>query len=112
MPHVVQIDLSNVSQQGQVSTPGERHWLLRAVYGRDLLKAKLRQVRPDLTIKRWADQRELDPLLEDMVDLLGLRDWVEPRTAVARLQYLPLVLRMLVAVDEGAPLPEWRQRMA
>jgi hypothetical protein len=108
MPHVVQLDLSNVSSHGQALSTGERHWLLRAVYGRDLLKAKLRQVRPDLLVKRWAEQRELDPLLDDMVDALDLRDWPEPVTASARLRYLPLVLRMGVAVDSGAPLPSWR----
>lgn len=108
MPHVVQLDLSNVSAHGQALSTGERHWLLRAVYGRDLLKAKLRQVRPDLAVKRWADQRDLDPLLDDMVDALDLRDWPEPVTAAARLRYLPLVLRMMVAVDAGAPVPSWR----
>lgn len=108
MPHVVQLDLSNVSSHGHAPANGERHWLLRAVYGRDLLKAKLRQVRPDLVVKRWAEQRELDPLLDDMVDEMNLRDWPEPVTAAARLRYLPLVLRMMVAVDEGAPLPTWR----
>jgi hypothetical protein len=108
MPHVVQLDLSNVSSHGRAPAVGGRHWLLRAVYGRDLLKAKLRQVRPDLVVKRWAEQRELDSLLDDMVDEMNLRDWPEPVTAAARLRYLSLVLRMLVAVDEGAPLPTWR----
>jgi len=108
MPHVVQLDLSNVSSHGQGLSTGERHWLLRAVYGRDLLKAKLRQVRPDLAVKRWAEQRDLDPLLDDMVDALDLRDWPEPVTAAARLRYLPLVLRMMVAVDACAPVPSWR----
>lgn len=108
MPHVVQIDLSNVSSHGQAPASGERHWLLRAVYGRDLLKAKLRQVRPDLAVKKWAEQRELDPLLDDMVDEMDLREWPEPQTAGARLRYLSLVLRMGVAVDAGAPLPSWR----
>ena len=80
MPHVVQLDLSDVSTQGVQVSRGERHWLLRAIYGRDLLKAKLRAQRPDLQVNKWAEQRELDDLLEGVVDALKLRDWPEPRT--------------------------------
>lgn len=75
------------------------HWLLRSVYGRDLLKAKLRKVRPDLKVKYWASQRELDGALECMVDVLELRDWPQPRTIRERCRYLAQVVRLHIAVD-------------
>lgn len=108
MPHVVHLDLSSASRE-QVEGPEPPHWLLRAVYGRDLLKAKLRKVRPDLTVKYWASQPELDDALEYMVDVLGLRDWPQPRTAAERVRYLALVLRMHLALETEAPFPDWRQ---
>ena len=49
MPHIVQLDLSDISAHGrefEALPAASRHWLLGAIYGRDLLKAKLRQVRP------------------------------------------------------------------
>ena len=107
MPHVIQLDLSQ--QSGDVVVGGERHWLLDALYGRDLLKDKLRKSRPDLTVSRWAVQEHLDDVLEGMVDQLGLRDWPEPVGALARLRCVPLVLRMMMAVDANKELPDWRQ---
>lgn len=108
MSHVVQLDLSTVNSHGQAQSTGARHWLLRAVYGRDLLKAQLRAVRPDLTVKRWAEQRELDPSLDEMVDVLQLRDWPEPRTAMEHVRYVATVLKMMCAVDNGRDVPSWR----
>lgn len=104
MPHVVVLDLNT---DGDAMAEDRRHWLLDALYGRDLLKAKLRKVRPDLEVKRWVRQ-DIDHLLEPMVDALGLRDWPEPSGAAAKLRYVPLVLRMMLAVDQGLPLPNWR----
>ena len=105
MPHLVELNLT----AGQATLPqAARHWLVDAVYGRDLLKAKLRAVRPDLTVKRWAEQRELNPLLDDMVDALQLRDWPEPKSAMDRVRYVATVLKMMCAVDGGRPVPSWR----
>jgi len=107
MPYVVELNLNHAAGQA-ASQDGARHWLLDALYGRDLLKAKLRAVRPDLTVKRWAEQRELNPLLDDMVDALELRDWPEPKTSMERLRYVATVLKMMCAVDSGRPVPSWR----
>lgn len=107
MPHVVALDLTH-SSETEVGAPAARHWLLDALYGRDLLKAKLRKVRPDLRVSRWAVEEHLDQLLDSMVDELGLRAWPEPKSAGERLRYVPLVLRMMMAVDKDAPVPAWR----
>jgi hypothetical protein len=107
MPYVVQLDLTTTSSS---DFPTESsHWLLSAVYGRDLLKAKLRAVRPDLTVKRWAEQPELNSLLDDMVDALQLRDWPEPKSAMDRVRYVATILKMMCAVDNGRSVPSWRE---
>lgn len=112
MPHIVELDLtpSDFRQfysadevSPAASTPP--HWLLAAVYGRDLLKAKLKKVRPDLAIPSWRHAAELDPLLEEMVDELGLRNWAQPSSVNSRVRYLKTVLSMLIAVEAGRPLP-------
>lgn len=79
-----------------------RHWLLDAVYGRELLKAKLRQVRPDLPVPTWRERPELDPLLDQMIEMLGLRGWEKPRTLKERWRYLCTVLQMAVGVRCGS----------
>lgn len=114
MPHAVELDFTPADFREfylpehieRVQSPS--HWLLDAVYGRELLKAGLRKARPDLTVPTWRDAPELDGVLDGMVDHLGLRDWSEPVTMQARVRYLRLVLAMRVAVDKGAPLPNWR----
>lgn len=105
MPHVVALELTH-SEEAPAAVA--RHWLLDALYGRDLLKARLRKVWPDLGVKSWALQEELDHLLERTIDELGLRNWPEPRGHRARLRYVPLVLRMMLAVDRGVPPPPWQ----
>lgn len=84
-----------------------RHWLLDAVYGRDLLKQRLRQLRPDLHVPIWSDALELDPLLDHLIDDLGLRDWPEPRGLKERCRYLKTVSVMMVAVRGNRELPAW-----
>ena len=84
-----------------------RHWLLDAVYGRDLLKQRLRQVRPDLLVPVWDDAPELDPLLDSVIDDLGLRDWPEPRGLKARCRYLKTVGAMMIAIRNNRELPAW-----
>lgn len=107
MPHVVALDLTH-STETQSPAPAVRHWLLDALYGRELLKAKLRKVRPDLRVSRWAVEEHLDHLLDSMVDELGLRGWPEPKSAGERLRYVHVVLRMMMSVDKDARLPPWR----
>ena len=81
MPHVVNLDLTAADFRQypamEFATP---HWLLGAIYGRPLLKAKLRQMRPDLQVLTMRDAPEQEQLLEVMVDVLDLRDWPEPKT--------------------------------
>ncbi|WP_300707781.1 hypothetical protein [Limnohabitans sp.] len=86
----------------------EPHWLLGSLYGRDLLKIKLRISRPEVVVPEWKHAAHLDPLLEDMVDELGLREMPEPKTFVQRLAYVKTVATMALAVKKNMALPEWR----
>lgn len=54
------------------------HWLVRSACGRNLLVRKLRQLRPGLGFSIWRTHSVLDPLLEAMVDELGLRSMPKP----------------------------------
>lgn len=74
------------------------HWLLDAVYGRGLLMLKLRTQKPEIRVPIWREALELDPLLDQMIDEMGLRHWPRPVGVKARLDYLKTVLRMRVAV--------------
>jgi hypothetical protein len=85
--------------------PAQAHWLLYAVYGRDLLKARLRKAHPELAVRYWARQPELDPALERTIDDLRLRSWPRPRSFADRLRYLMTVVRMKVAIESGSALP-------
>jgi len=91
----------------RVQLGSKRHWLLDAVYGRDLLKQRVRQLRPDLHVPIWDDALELDPLLDHVVDELGLRDWQKPRTLAERCRYLKTVLAMMVSVRTRREMPAW-----
>ena len=87
--------------------PASPHWLLAAIYGRDLLKAKLRQSRPDLVVPEWKHAAHLDTLLELMVDELGLRDMPEPKTMGEKVRYLKTVALMALSVKDGHALTAW-----
>ncbi|MBC5767521.1 hypothetical protein [Ramlibacter albus] len=109
MPHIVELDLTPAEMFRQhPATEREPHWLLKAVYGRDLLKEQLRRSEPNLQVPVWRDAPELDAMLEQMVDRLGLREWTRPTTLRERARYLGLVLAMTRAVQKGAALPDWR----
>lgn len=86
----------------------EPHWLLGTVYGRHLLKAKLRQARPDLQVLMIRDQPEYEQLLESMVEVLGLREWVKPRTISERLNALRMILRTAFRIGESPEPPKPR----
>jgi len=112
MPYVVELDLTPsdfrqfyCAEDESAAAKAPAHWLLSAVYGRDLLKAKLRKERPDLNVSYWRHGADLDPHLECMVDSLGLRGWVQPATVAARVRYLKFVLSLMVAVENGKPIP-------
>ncbi len=84
-----------------------RHWLLDAVYGRELLKARLRQLRPDMRIPAWRERPELDPVLDAVIDDLNLRLWQRPCGFKQRITYLRTVLKMISAVRCGELMPAW-----
>lgn len=86
----------------------EPHWLLGSVYGRDLLKIKLRISRPEVVVLEWRHAAHLDPLLEEMVDELGLRDMPEPKTFGQRLAYVKTVATMAFSMKKNMALPERR----
>ena len=72
----------------------QRHWLLDSLYGRELLKKELRRRMPELHISDWREHRELDPLLDLLLDELALRGWEKPRTVRQRVKYVLTALRL------------------
>lgn len=85
------------------STPPP-HWLLESIYGRQLLKTKLRIVRPDLQIQALFDSPAHEELLDPIIDELSLRDWRRPETALERLAAIRLMLKMTLAIAEASLL--------
>lgn len=75
-----------------------RHWLLDTIYGRELLKEKLRQSRPDLVVPLWRERSELDSLLDRMIDDLDIRGWKKPSTLGERWRYLVQALVLTAEV--------------
>ena len=109
MPHVVNLDLRSADfRQHPAMEDADPHWLLGAIYGRPLLKAKLRLMRPDLQVLAMRDDPAQEQLLETMVDVLDLRDWPEPKTVSERFKAVRLILRMTLDVSEGREPPTWR----
>jgi len=84
------------------------HWLLSHPYGREVLIHKLREVRPDLQFFRFRTPPELEPFLDAMIDLMGMRDWPEPRTVGERVRAGLMLLRIGFAQGGGYELPDWR----
>jgi hypothetical protein len=84
------------------------HWLARSIYGRQLLKTKLRLMRPDLQVSAIWDPPEHEELLESMVDVLDLRDWPEPQTLRERFAAVRLIVRMTFEVREGHEPSHWQ----
>lgn len=107
MAYLVELNLNAGGDSGVPAT-ARRHWLLNAVYGRDLLKAKLRKVRPNMTVPLKRHAEDLDNMLDHMIDVMGLRDWPEPVSAGARVRYLTTVLGMMFAVHRWQALPDWK----
>lgn len=82
------------------------HWLRTSIYGRHLLKLKLRQMRPDLGIVLVREQPQYEGLLEAMVDVLELRDWAAPYTLSQRMASVRAILRIAWNIDAvSAPRP-------
>ena len=70
------------------------HWLLKTIYGRDVLKTYLALFQPKLKISKWRNQPELDVELEKTIDQLGLRNMPEPKTFGERLRYLAIMSKL------------------
>lgn len=119
MPYVIELDMAISPAAADATVAGhglrpsdfrihpgaenaEVHWLLKTVYGRDLLKAQLRKVRPDLSVPRFRHAEELDGALDSMIDLLGLRDWPAPRSVPERVAYMRNLLRLLLQIERDA----------
>ncbi|MBD2222766.1 hypothetical protein H6G33_38285 [Calothrix sp. FACHB-1219] len=116
MPFLDDLDLTaaDFRQHYDLTQPlaQEPHWLLTTVYGRDLLKMKLRQVNPHMRVPEWAYSKELDPLLEQMVDKLSLRDLPKPRTLRQKMLYVEAALLSMVAIRHRKELPDWNYAKA
>lgn len=109
MPHVVHLPLTTEDFRQHPALEAEpRHWLLDSVYGRQLLKTKLHQVRPDLNVVLMREQPELDPMLNTLLDSMDLREWPKPRTVGERIKAFRVQLRMAVEIDNGRDCPSWR----
>jgi hypothetical protein len=111
MPYLTQLDLTAADFRQhcelEPAIAKEPHWLLSALYGRDLLKMKLRLVSPGMSVPDWKHASYLDPQLERMVDELGLRDAPKPRTLCEKLSYIKTATASMVALSKGEPLPAW-----
>lgn len=109
MPHTVHLRLSTEDFRQHPAIETEpRHWLLDSVYGRQMLKTRLRIDRPDLKVAMLFWQSRLDPQLRVLIELLDLYDWPKPRTLKERLKASWLHLQMTARIREGQPLPSWR----
>lgn len=86
---------------------GERHWLLQHPYGRQLLVARLAQVRPEVRGYRYRTAPEQDVHLDEMIDDLDLRDWPQPRTGSERIQAALMLVRYVFSMA-GFKRPDWR----
>lgn len=81
--------------------PSQRHWLLDAIYGRELLMLKLGQLGLDLVVPDCRDSREGDALLCHVIEVLGIGEWPKPQGLMQRLRYLRTVFQMMVDVRAG-----------
>jgi len=73
------------------------HWLVRSACGRNLLVQKLRQLRPGLGFSIWRTHSALDPLLEAMVDELGLRTMPKPSSLQEEIFFLHWAVAQVVS---------------
>lgn len=77
-------DEFRVCYQPGASAPAgtQRHWLLDVDAGRDLLKVAARKYAPEEKVPLFGNDAAFDPVLDAMIDRLGLRDLKEPETAL------------------------------
>ena len=75
------------------------HWLLDTLYGRDVLKAYLVKMQPDIAISKWKTQPELNVWLERVIDVLQLRDLEEPEIFSEHVRYVGRMSKLLMGVE-------------
>src|SRR5438046_2974910 len=90
----------------------ETHWLLRHPYGREVLVTKLREVRPDVKVRRYQTAPEHEQFLDAMIDYMDMRDWPEPRTIGERVRAALLLVRYGFCMGGGYRLPHWKMMYA
>lgn len=86
------------------SSIGAPHWLLKSVCGRHLLVHKLRQLRPGLAFSFWRTRSALYPMLEAMVDELGLRTMPEPSSLQEQICFLRWVVARVISREPSRSL--------
>jgi hypothetical protein len=72
------------------------------MYGRQLLKTKLRVERPDLRVSMLVDAPEHEPLLDPVIDAIGAREWRQPITFSERVAAIRLMLITTLEISESA----------
>jgi hypothetical protein len=108
MPHLVKLNLTAADfRQHPATEAWPPHWLTNSIYGRELLKTKLRLTHPDLRVQALWDPPEHEQLLESMVDVLDLRDWPQPTTFWERFAAVRWIVRMTLELREGREPPSW-----
>ena len=86
------------------SITGAPHWLLKSVCGRKLLVQKLRHLRPGLAFSIWRPHSALDPLLEAIVDELGLRTMPEPSGLQEQIRFLRWAVAQIISREPCSSL--------
>lgn len=82
------------------SCKNSSHWLLNSIYGRQLLKEKLRTERPDLHVRALFDAPQHEALLDAMIDVLDLRCWSRPRGLAEKVAAVRRMLQMTLDISE------------
>lgn len=95
-------------QDFRIHGGGTPHWVLRHPLGIDLLVSKLAAERPDMEIPRYRIPPELMPLLDSMIDLLGMRAWPQPVTLRERMRAGWMIVRYGYCMGAGTAPPDWR----
>lgn len=134
MPHIVELELSlegGVVEQGdtgeahavsetaradanrlrradfRIHGGGSRHWLLQHPFGLDLLISKLQKDRPGIVVPRFRKAPELEPLLNSMIDVIGMREWPRPEGARECILAGWFLLKCQICLGLGRSIPDW-----
>jgi hypothetical protein len=95
-------------QDFRIHGGGVAHWVLRHPLGIDLLVTTMATQRPDMKVPRYRIAPEMLPLLDFMIDVLGMRSWPEPQTMLERVRAGFMLVRYAYCLGSGSALPDWR----